>query len=144
MQQHTYEFLYFLTIHNIYIYIYIYIYIHTHTYSNDPNEAINLDGDVVDTPTGSYITIYIYQQYASTHTCVYILFNNTHYIYIYIYIYTHTYTYSNDPNKAINLDGDIVDMPTGNYINGEFTGPAQFKRTAEGNLVLVGGGWTLR
>mmetsp|Transcript_88586 Transcript_88586/g.143501 ORF Transcript_88586/g.143501 Transcript_88586/m.143501 type:complete len:578 (+) Transcript_88586:114-1847(+) len=50
---------------------------------------------------------------------------------------------SNDPNKAINLDGDIVDMPTGNYINGEFTGPAQFKRTAEGNLVLVGGGWTL-
>jgi len=49
----------------------------------------------------------------------------------------------NDPNKAIDLNGDKVEMPTGSFIDGAFTGPAQLKRTSDGSLMLVGGGWSL-
>merc|ERR1719263_1494863 len=50
---------------------------------------------------------------------------------------------ASDPNKAIGLDGESVQMPSGNFIQGEFTGPAQFKRAPDGSLAIVGGGWKL-
>ena len=34
-------------------------------------------------------------------------------------------------------------MPTGNFINGAFTGPSQFKRTGSGGVAVVGGGGKL-
>ena len=49
----------------------------------------------------------------------------------------------NDPNKAVGQDGELVDMPEGNFIEGGFTGPAQFVVLPDGGLSVVGGGWSL-
>ena len=50
---------------------------------------------------------------------------------------------STDPNKAIGEDGELIDMPEGNFIGDSFTGPAQFMKRPDGGIAVVGGGWSL-
>jgi hypothetical protein len=44
----------------------------------------------------------------------------------------------NAPHIATDLEGRQITIPTGNFIGGQFTGPAPFTRTADGGLAVLG------
>ena len=44
----------------------------------------------------------------------------------------------NAPHIATDVEGRQITIPTGNFIGGQFTGPAPFTRTADGGLAVLG------